>query len=314
MPVSKQSPFIISIYLGLTGAGKTLSLMEEVVIPALLRGDKVVSNFWINWAGDNLSYFNDIEELKEVRNSIIVIDEIGDILDPIAYKDYTDDIKRIFRYHRKRKNIIYGTIQDISEVAKTVRIKVHSWVLFQSRPDGSFINWFFNKFFGYTRVRFNRLELSFNDLKKLTLGIGSPAIESSEDEEEEGFSEDLSDLSSKLDDEIKPELKTYNSKKLQHLELDEFKLVLEKPFCPFCQGFTEDIIKKNDLIFCSVHSYQEVFISPVGMYDTDFELPIKDVSLVWKPFYYTSKKVLSPYRSSLSPDMIKDRPQDRKAL
>ena len=141
----KTNKFVIKAYLGLTGSGKTLSAVQNEVIPALEMGRDVWVNIWLNYKHPNLHYFEEWEDLHDVKNSLIFVDEVGDLLDPYNWADYSKLDKNVIRYHRKRFNDLIITSQDISQISKSIRIFIHIWVLCQN--GSNFLTDFFYKLF-----------------------------------------------------------------------------------------------------------------------------------------------------------------------
>lgn len=286
-------------YLGLTGAGKSLSMFELHVIPALISGRQVYTNTFINWKGDKCKTWTKWKELHHVRNSVIVIDEVGDSLDPNDYKNYSDEDKNVIRYHRKRKNTIIYTAQDLSDIAKQIRVKTHRFILCEENPDSPLSIWFLKNFFSIERVSFKALVLTFKDLKKLSLGIGSPAISSPyEEEDNNSFSEDISDIEDTLatsKDRPKPEDLRFTFKTLEHKELDDKKLFLYGAYCPSCEQFQAHL---NTLVVpdeeCSSCPSQKLILKALPMYDTNKELEVKEETEIIKKYKFINKRVLVP--------------------
>lgn len=296
----------ILAYVGLTGAGKSLSAVENHCIDSLKLGKSVYSNTWLNWNLSNLHTFTKWSDLHTVRNSIIFIDEIGDILDPNKYKDFSDEDKNVIRYHRKRGNTIIYTAQDISDVAKQCRVKTHKFIICEADPDSALVVWFLKTFLSIERVSFKTLVLTFKDLKKLSLGIGSPALVDPDidPEEDNSFSEDISDISNDLKgskDVPKPEHIRFKLSTLQHKELDKYKIHLFGAWCPDCRGF-KSYHDKDDVNLSNCPSCPTVALQmkSLSMYDTNLELEtLLPDEVITKRFKYTLKKTLTPIDSNL---------------
>lgn len=288
----------IICYLGLTGSGKSLSAVENHILPALVRGLTVYSNTWINWKGDNLKLFSSWEDLHNVRNALIFIDEVGDYLDPLSYKDFSKEDKNVIRYHRKRGNSLVITAQDVSDIAKQLRVKTHKFFLCEANPDNDFVKWFLKNILGYERVCFKTLMLTFKDLKKLSIGVGSPAVDkqNSDDDDDNSFSEDISDIRETLStskEVPKPEDLRYKVSKLLHNELNDYKKNYFAYWCDECRAYK---IYTNDSsalpLKCPSHPDLDMVVKPLAMYDTNAELEIKKDDTIIKTFKYVNKKVL----------------------
>lgn len=300
----KTNKYFIKGYLGLTGSGKTLSMVVNEVIPALEQGRKVYVNFWVNYKHKNLFFFTDWEDLHDVKNALICIDEIGDILDPYLYAEYSKADKNVIRYHRKRFNDIIFTAQDISQVAKSVRIFVHSWNLCQN-GNGFLVNLFY-KFVLRTPVVVVRvMELAFTDLKTLALGLGSfdlnSKLENLEEYSEDNFKEDFSD--EKETKEIKlPKIKTiyYTKKHLNANTLLEYRSNNYAIFCNLCGDFIH-FSKKPDLVDINIKDYkcnshlnysEYLDIRQAPFYSTTQEIMITPKPFVIRKYIKKQKEVL----------------------
>lgn len=310
-----------SNYLGLPGAGKTLSAIEEKVLPAYLAGVPIWSNTFINLKGVN--YFSDIEEVLDKRNILLFIDELGFVLDPYDWANIPKSVRVFFQFHRKKKIEIVSTTQDISFLAKPARVLVSNYIFCENSDWGQIVAKIFS-FFGYGEVRLAQRALTFNDLQKLQKGVGaSPLIDSEEEEEEMPDDLDFDDLGV----ESPIIRRSYSFKTLFHRELDEYKIEIYHKFCPLCNGRSGSQIKAEDSDiyidynkklkryflktseFCSFHKDQLLDVRVSGIYDTDYELEPKDIDVVWKPYVpVKSGATLVPYKGVLSKKAISSRP------
>jgi hypothetical protein len=279
---------VMSIRLGLPGSGKSLGLVEEDLLPHLIAGEQVYCNFWINWKGDNLHFFNneDFEELAPtLQNCILVMDEIGQILEPRAWEQESGVIRRFFQLHRHHHVDIYGTTQDISLVAKSAWIVTDEWIMCHNLGLGwidRFINWLLKR----KTVKIGYQEMTYQEIKKMSYGW-----ENSIDNPESG-----------LGGEVR--IRNYNIDKLIHRELNPQKTELKYWYCAKC-GSRQD---KTEDGFCTKHREEALQERESGMYDTDFDLPIKEKRITWQalidcPAGY--RKI--PYKGALSQKQIDER-------
>lgn len=263
--------------LGLPGSGKTLDQTEVSVLPHLLAGEQVYCAYWINWKGDNYHFFNDFEEVENLRNCVIVFDEIGQILPARQWEQEGLKVQMFFQLHRHRHIEIIGNTQDVSLVAKTVGIVANKWYLCEKGGNG-FIDWLL-KLVGLGSVLVRRTDVSYQGLKKMANGW-----------ELQGVIENFNDKST---------TKWYNHKKILHKELEEYKVELVHKHCPKCamrQG--SQILKENtykecinnpktgkyELVepeYCPRHTDTELEVKLSGMYDTDYEPEIKEKDIEW---------------------------------
>lgn len=301
------SGYTLKVYLGLTGSGKTLSAIENEVVPALKSGRKVYSNMWLNYTGSNLVYFTDWSELRGVKNSLIFVDEVGYVLDPYKYLDYEDADKDIIRFHRKRFNDIIFTSQDISQVAKTIRVNIHLWVLCQS-VKSFFLSIIYNLFYKSSVIQVRTLELTFRDLGILAQGLGSFDLNSKVErieELEDNFSESFADSESVSSKPDLPKPKTFNFKSsdLIHEELQATFKHRFGVFCSECNDFIKlvplDLLEpEKEPYKCLSHKDSILKILPVPFYLTNQEIERKSSDYIIKKFVKKNKEILVPYTGS----------------
>ncbi|MFA5155202.1 MAG: zonular occludens toxin domain-containing protein [Patescibacteria group bacterium] len=276
-----------SIRLGLPGSGKSLGLVEEDLLPHLLDGQEVWCNFWINWKGPNLHFFT-AEEFEELaptlRNCVLVMDEIGQVMEPRAWEQESGNIRRFFQLHRHHHVDIYGTTQDISLVAKSAWIVVDEWILCE-KIEAGIMEWI-GKIIKKDFLRISYQQMTYQELKKLSYGW----------ELGEGIEGDFKQVGGKR------RIKWYQKEKLIHKELNEKKIELEHKFCEKCAGRQEG--EKH----CPKHKEEILKTIPSGMYDSDYDLEIKEQEIKWIP--YKKTEVLKPYRGAISENQLKNRPKN----
>jgi len=258
----------IKMRLGKTGSGKTLDQTEEDVLPALLDEQEVWSCYWLNWNRANWHYFKprDFEKIKDLRNCMVVFDELRQSFDPRRYDDETEEVRAFFELHRHRHNDIVGNTQDVSLVAKTVGIQAHEWILCEKVEEGALMRWLIGE-----RIAVQKDFLTFQELKKMANGWE--------------LGEDVA-----LDNDW--ERKNYRIKDIIHHELDDYKIELIHKYCPRCkmrQGKqilkedTEKVAEKvwlnkkkytwvlKEIEMCPRHHDTQLEIRESAMFDTDYE-------------------------------------------
>lgn len=263
-------------YLGKTGSGKTVIQNEEHVIPALLEGLEVKCCYWINYDTrkyKNLEYFapKDFDKIKNVRNSIIVFDEIRRSFDPRGYQMESEELRGFVELHRHRHNTIIFNTQDISLVAKTFGIQTHNWSYLEKDNIGLIKN-MWDRIWEDRKIRIWESLLSYQELKKMANGW------------ELGEDVGLNSHTRKI---------KYSFKRLLHHELDEYKIELIHRYCPKCNSRQGEQILKEDTykeaeeikegiwkpkkkIYCPKHNEETknpviLEIRESGMFDTDYE-------------------------------------------
>lgn len=129
----------MSVYVleGLPGAGKSVRLAKEALF--LLERNRrlsektegrlhrrVMSNLkFSDWVEeeyrDFIRYWEEPEELQEVRDCDVLWDEMGVHLDATQWENLPQSVRRWFQQHRKLGIDIAGTCQDFGQVDKSVR-------------------------------------------------------------------------------------------------------------------------------------------------------------------------------------------------
>ena len=228
---------IFKNYLGFPGAGKTLSAVIQEILPRYLEGQVIYSTTWLNLQG--IHYFSSLDELEGVKNAVIFIDEIGQYLDPYAWKYISYNNRMLFQNHRKLKLTIISTTQDLSFIAKPARVLINDWVFCENNSHGVIMAKIL-AFFGIKEIIVKQLQLSVIDLLKLQKGVSSVGVIQGEntDDLDNDFSDDFtSDLDFSKDDlENKPESVHFSMKKIIRRDLDYLKEELVYFYCPLCES------------------------------------------------------------------------------
>lgn len=113
----------ISIVTGLPGFGKTLKLCE-FAFKAMMDGKHVYANFkMINLPyPERFTHFNEpLEVLGKVKNALILISEVGILLDQMRMYEIPHDTWIELRQHRKDGVNIIADAQSMSDVAYTFK-------------------------------------------------------------------------------------------------------------------------------------------------------------------------------------------------
>lgn len=279
--------------LGLPGSGKSLHQTEEAVLPYLLSGVDVYCSYWINWNKPNYHYFTTFDEIKDLRNCVVVFDELAQFFDPRDWEKEGQEVRKFFQLHRHRHVDIFFNTQDISLVAKTVGIVADEWILCQKVETPLLLS-FFYKFFNINRISFRFEYLTYQQLKKMAMGW---------------------DLAEEIEINNDWQSVRYDPVKLLHQELDEFKQELIHWYCPNCLQRQGKPIKKgttpSGIHYCPKHKKTPLEIRLSSLYDTDYEPEIPPVpDLEWQavipsPKGYTKIK----YRGPLSVAQLGSKPK-----
>ena len=269
------------IRLGLPGSGKTLDQTFSDVLPHLLNDETVYSTYWLNWNRPNLILFNEFETVENVRNAVVVFDEIGQILPARQWEQEGLRVQLFFQLHRHRHIDIIANSQDVSLISKTVGIVGSHWYLLENSNTG-FID-FLLSLFNSNLVMLKRYEVSFSRLKKMASGW------------------EIEGLMPHSERKDKVKRKFYSYKKIQASYLDEYKIELVHKYCPKCkmrQG--NQILKENTSDqcyyypktkqyklkikeYCPKHKTEELILKKSGIYDTDHEPDFPDKAISFQP-------------------------------
>jgi len=307
---------IFSIRLGLPGSGKSIGVVEEDALPHLLDGEEVWSNFWINWNGDNLHYFcaEEFEELAPtLSNCVLLMDEIGQVMEPRAWEQESGNIRRFFQLHRHHHVDIYGTTQDISLVAKTAWIVVDEWI-FCYKLGNTIFDRIKDFFKGEKRFRVGYQDMTYQELKKISYGW-----ENSLENEEQGVGGPIRKVA-------------YSPKELIHTELTDRKKELWHYHCLKCAGrqvpmtkeeindkIKDGLMTENDLNkhICPKHwrFKEEMEIRESGLYDSDYDIEIKEKDIILVPMIDSPKGYRKiAYKGALSLKQLERKTEMEKRI
>lgn len=125
----------ITLFTGRAGTGKSLRMADEI-LHILKRNQKwykrtsilrrVYSNLRLNSEleykyQDFIRYWDDPEELVQLRDCDIFWDEMATHVDANQYKEMPLELKRWIQQHRKLGIEIWGTTQDFAQIDKSFR-------------------------------------------------------------------------------------------------------------------------------------------------------------------------------------------------
>jgi len=296
-----MSTHIISVRLGLTGSGKTLDQTEGPVLDAILRGEDVWCSYWLNLDLPNIHYFKDFEEIRALKNAVVVFDEVTDFFDPRAWMDEGSEVRRWFRLHRHRHLDIYCNTQDISLVAKTIGILAHEWLYCKPAEYGPAFTAVINFLIGH-RIRIKIAEMTYQELKKMAVGF---------------------DIGEQIEAEGGYRTTSHRPENLEHRELDDYKIELIHRYCNKCGGRQGEMIRKKETEvwatkkedkkgreigwelkneeYCPKHKEEKLELKYSGIYDTDYDPPVEEKEVEFRPFVPIKEgAMMVPYKGALS--------------
>lgn len=274
------------IRLGLPGSGKTLDQTMTDVLPHLLAGEQVYSTYWINWNKPNLHLFNEFEEVENLRNCVIVFDEIGQILPARQWELEGLRVQLFWQLHRHRKLTLIGNTQDVSLVSKTVGIVANRWYYCENR-NNLFIDFLFRLFKSPT-ILVRRTEMSYQGLKKMANGWELDGVVTPQKRD-------------------KHKTKWFPVDKLLAKDLNQYKIELVHKYCPMCQMRQgSQILKENTLKecnynakrgiytlksteFCPKHQETQLQVRLSAIYDTDYEPVFPEKVITFQPMIDSPK-------------------------
>jgi len=117
---------MINIITGRPGSGKTY-VLTRYALEYLKKGLQVYSNYKINWEGDNLHYWLDTKDLRDVENGIIIMDEAHVYFNSRRWDNLSTDMQRKLQQHRKEGLHIWGSCQHEARIDVVFRELVSSF-------------------------------------------------------------------------------------------------------------------------------------------------------------------------------------------
>jgi len=297
-------PDSFTIRLGLPGSCKTLSVTEDVLLPAILNGIDVYANHWLNINLPNSHYYREFCEIENVRNCIVSFDEIGHILEPRNWENESSGVRDFFQQHRHHYVQIEGNTQHLSLIAKSALIEADRFLLLEKRRYPELIKLLFDNILPLT------IDISELTLKELKLR------ESNFKFNDDDFDEfDLGNQSTDY----------YFKHKLIHRELNNIKKELVHWYCDKCKKRQGEFIPKEktekfcyfdkrkgyilkSIVIpptCPKHKETSLILKESGIYDTQFDIQVPEKQIYWKPFHRSLKE--TQYKGALSSKQIEYR-------
>lgn len=111
---------MINLITGLPGAGKTLFL-AKLVRQFLKDGVEVWSYEECRFKDDRVKYFKNINEIKRIKNAVIILDEVQIWFDSHGWQKLDQRIRFALQQHRHKGLDLWGTTQEIGFVDITYR-------------------------------------------------------------------------------------------------------------------------------------------------------------------------------------------------
>lgn len=291
--------------LGLPRSGKTLSQIENELLPEILAGMTVYSNTWINLELENNITYHEFEEIKHVRNCIVHMDEICHVFDPRDWQNESKEVRDFWQLHGHRHVGLITNTQHISLVPKSALIEVSRYFMCEKLWNSDMIK---NIFPNFPWVVVQETELSLQEIKALDSGFIAKNYSEDDDDDDMKFSSEDS--------------KSYwfNKTKLMHRELNDLKKELIHWYCPICKqrqgelipknesekyadfnekkGWTQLLLKNELVPKCPKHKNINLEIKESGIYDSYYEFEVIEKEVEFRPFYKAIKEV--PFRGRLS--------------
>lgn len=109
---------------GLPGAGKNV-FIGKIIIDGIKRGYNIAANFPLKVPARLVT---NMDELPELRNTILIIDEGQTYFDARNYQNMPREIIEVLRYNRKRKLEIYVIVQHYSRIDLNFRLLAFDFI------------------------------------------------------------------------------------------------------------------------------------------------------------------------------------------
>lgn len=135
------------IFVGLYGAGKTLSMVREAYMLHVKYNQPVYSNMGLEWQTGSLSSWKDLLTLPE--GAVVLIDELGTLVDNYKFKDMPENLFTLLMQNRKLRIRIMSTVQVFDDAVKKFRT-LSKWII-ECRMFGRMVQ---NKY--YTQYQYSR--------------------------------------------------------------------------------------------------------------------------------------------------------------
>ena len=110
----------VHIITGLPGSGKTYFLVTKA-LKFLAEGRVVYSNFWIDWSGSGLVYWEKVQELQNVKDGVIIMDEAQIYFNARKWDFLDEKLKYKLQQHRKDGLDVGGSVQNIKRLDVVMR-------------------------------------------------------------------------------------------------------------------------------------------------------------------------------------------------
>lgn len=294
------------LFLGHVGQGKTLVMNEDYVLPALIDGQDVFSTYWVNWNTGKFHITRNPEEFVTLRNCLLAIDELADLIDKIDWERYSQAVKKFFMYHRHFFVDIVANTQSYEDIAHQPRRHISRYFMCERHFDGDLLKKIWPRF---PWVTIKTYEMTKNEVMLLD----KARIQFEDDDSVDTFKA------------IATMRAWYKIKNLYHFELDQYKQEYIHFYCPICNSRHGDQIPKEEtgqyavrddrtkiwlprkdleLGKCPKHPDQDLTVRTSFMYDSNY-LPEekKNQPIIFKPFVMGQKLV--PFRGDLTEDQQK---------
>jgi len=117
---------MINIIAGLPGAGKT-AYLSKLVQKFLKEGETIYSYKLLKFKNPAVKYFNEIFEIKKIRQAIIILDEAQIWFNSRTWERLDPGLQYALQQHRHMGVDIYGAVQHVNRLDAIMRELVQEY-------------------------------------------------------------------------------------------------------------------------------------------------------------------------------------------
>jgi len=109
----------------------------------LKKGEQVYANFKIYGDYPNLHFWRRVEDIRNIKEGIILMDEAHVYFNSRKWKDLPEETLRLLAQHRKKGLHIEGTVQHVNRLDVVMRELIDYWYTYEKKRF-FFVRWEFD--------------------------------------------------------------------------------------------------------------------------------------------------------------------------